>query len=389
MPASLPALLPGLIAFRHRLHAQPELSGAEQATAAALATALRSCRPDSLLPGLGGQGLLASFQGAEPGPTVLLRADFDALPITECPQHDHGSQTPGVAHLCGHDGHSAVLLGGAQLLAEARPAAGRICLLFQPAEETGQGAAAVLADPAFATCQPDYVYAFHNLPGFPLGQLVLKEGAFTAAVRSLALRLIGRPCHAAEPEHGINPALAMAELLQRADALNLRDPAHPDFALVTPVHARLGELAYGTSAGEGELHFTLRSWQQTRMDSLSGALLAAVTEVAERHGLAVESRWLEEFAACHNDPAAASLLARVGASLGMPALAPACPFKWGEDFGLFTQRYPGALFGLGAGVSQAALHQADYDFPDDLLAPAIRLMHGLALAASDPAKTRP
>jgi len=380
MPNSLASLLPGLIAFRHRLHAQPELSGAEQATAAALATALQTCRPDRLLTGLGGHGLLASFEGAEPGPTVLLRADFDALPISECPQHDHGSLTPGVAHLCGHDGHSTVLLGVAQLLAEERPAAGRIWLLFQPAEETGQGAAAVLADPAFAACQPDYVYAFHNLPGFPLGQLVVKEGAFTAAVRSLALRLIGRPCHAAEPEHGINPALAMAELLQRAHALNRPDPAQPDFALVTPVHARLGELAYGTSAGEAELHFTLRSWQQKRMQILSAELMTAVAEVAEHHGLVVESRWLEEFAACHNDPAAASLLA-----LGMPAQLPASPFKWGEDFGLFTQHYPGALFGLGAGVEHAALHQADYDFPDDLLAPAIRLMHGLALAASDPA----
>lgn len=293
----------------------------------------------------------------------------------------HCSVQPGVAHLCGHDGHSAVLLGVARLLARARPPRGRICLLFQPAEETGTGARAVLAAPRFAAIRPDAVFAFHNLPGYPLGQVVVREGAFTAAVKSLAIRLQGKPAHAAEPEHGINPALAIAELLQLADRLSDNRPERDDFALVTPIFARLGDKAYGTAAGYGEVHFTLRSWSQARMGELERWLLAGLTQVQSRYGLGSRHEWLEEFQACENDPQAVALLTTVARQAGLDVLVRDQPFKWGEDFGLFTQRFRGALFGIGAGEAHPALHHPDYDFPDALLGDAAQLFHRLALQA--------
>lgn len=376
-------LQPSLTQLRRQLHAAPELSGCEQHTAATLLAELQACAPDRLLTGVGGHGLIALFDSGRPGPTVLLRADIDALPITESGSQAHCSRHPGVAHLCGHDGHSAALIGVAKLLSAARPARGQVALLFQPAEETGSGARAVLDDPAFATIRPDRVFAFHNLPGYPLGQVVVRAGSFTAAVQSLVIELEGCPAHAAEPEHGRNPAQAIAELLQLAQALSCNHPERPDFALVTPVYAHLGERAYGTAAGEGEVHFTLRSWTQQTMSELESRLLSQLAATCERDGLQARHRWIEAFAACDNQADAVALISKAAAEEGMSCVTRPMPFKWGEDFGLFTQRFPGALFGIGAGETQPALHNSDYDFPDAILLPAAQLLYRLARSVTD------
>jgi len=368
-----------LTAWRRKLHAAAELSGQEYNTAGIIAAALAACSPDQVLRNVGGRGVLALFEGSEPGPSVLLRADMDALPIREVNDFSHCSLNEGVSHKCGHDGHAAVMLGVARLLAGRRPSRGRVYLLFQPAEETGGGARAVLDDPAVAEIRPDAVFAFHNLPGYPLGQVVVRQGSFTAAVKSMIITLQGKPAHAAEPEHGINPALAMAELLQQAAGLSNNCPERDDFVLVTPVHANLGEIAYGTSAGYGEVHFTLRSWSQGQMRQLEKRLLGILDELAARHWLAIRHSWTEEFHACENDTQAVKQVSRVARQLSMTVSERPMPFKWGEDFGLFTQRFPGALFGIGAGEDHPALHHADYDFPDKILSGAAQLCYQLAI----------
>lgn len=144
------------VAFRHHLHRNPEVSGQEAETAVAVADRLANHGPDRILRGLGGYGVAAVFDGPEPGPTVLLRCELDALPILEIGKVPHRSRIDGRAHLCGHDGHSAILTLVAAHLARQRPSRGRVVLLFQPAEETGAGAAAVIADPAFAEFSPDF-----------------------------------------------------------------------------------------------------------------------------------------------------------------------------------------------------------------------------------------
>lgn len=164
-----------LIVWRRKLHAMPELSGQEIRTAEELRACLATMRPDRIIAGLGGHGVAAVYQGADPGPTVLFRAELDALPITEETGLGHRSTIAGKAHLCGHDGHMATLAALARGLGRQRPRRGRVVLLFQPAEETGAGAAAVLADPCFAAIAPDVSFSYHNMPGLPLGRVALAD----------------------------------------------------------------------------------------------------------------------------------------------------------------------------------------------------------------------
>ena len=184
-----------LTGFRQHLHRNPELSGQEAWTAAQVVAALVPLGPDRVLTGLGGHGVAAVWTAPEPGPTVLFRSELDALPIEEISQAAHRSAVPGKAHLCGHDGHSTILLGLARLIARDRPARGRVVLLFQPAEEDGSGAASVLADPRFSGIRPDWAFALHNMPGYPLGHVVVAPGPANCASEGLRVVFRGRTAH--------------------------------------------------------------------------------------------------------------------------------------------------------------------------------------------------
>ncbi len=367
------SVLTEVVALRRHLHAHPELSGREFQTTRFLSGVLQQMAPDRLVEGLGGTGLAAVFEGMEAGPTVLFRAELDALPILETNDFDYRSLNRQVSHKCGHDGHMASLIGLARLMAARRPQRGRVVILLQPAEETGEGALRVLADQRFEDLKPDLAFAYHNLPGYPLGTVVTIDGAFTAEVRSLIIRLTGKTAHAAEPENGSNPAGAIAEMLQLAPEWTKADPRGEDFRLITPVFATLGEVAYGVAAGYGEVHFTIRTWNPQQMEKLATGLLAQADRIAGKYDLKVETDWTNAFKANFNDAAAVAIVREAAAELDLSQESPSVPLKWGEDFGAFTQRFPGAMFGLGAGERSPALHNPDYDFPDELLETAIGL----------------
>ena len=237
-----------LIHLRRHLHTYPEVSGQEYKTAQFVAARLRKYQPTILLEQVGGTGIIAIFDSGKEGKTLLFRAELDALPIQEVNDFAHRSVYPTISHKCGHDGHTTILLGLAQYIAKQPIQNGQVILLFQPAEEDGTGAEKMLADPKFKGIQPDYVFAFHNLPGYPLHQIVWKKGSFTAAVKSIIIELIGKTAHAAEPEKGINPTLAITEILAKTNALSNNQPDRQDFALITPVHIEMGSIAYGVSA---------------------------------------------------------------------------------------------------------------------------------------------
>ena len=366
-----------LTAIRHHLHAHPELSDQESGTSAFIIEKLKTCRPEKIVTGLGGTGVAAVFESSRAGKTILFRAELDALPILEQSEKNYRSGTPGCAHSCGHDGHMAVLLGLAGHLSENPLQHGRVILLFQPAEETGTGAAAVLADPQFEGIQPDAVYAFHNLPGFPKQQIVLTKSAFTASVKSIIIRLHGKTAHAAEPEHGANPALAIAEILNQTAQLSNNFPKHKDFKLITPIQIQMGGPNYGTSAGYGEVHLTIRTWREDSMDELSRQIEKIALEAGYRSGLEVDFEYLQEFAANKNNGTKADLVREVATENGLHITERGWPFKWGEDFGRFTQKWPGVQFGIGAGVDQAALHNPDYDFPDAILETGVKMFVGI------------
>ncbi|MGC9470829.1 MAG: amidohydrolase [Bacteroidales bacterium] len=377
------ALLKELAELRHFLHAHPEVSGNEKRTAAALVDFIGPVSGAEIVSQVGGYGFLVVFNSGIPGPFLAFRADMDALDIQEAVDRPYRSIHTGISHACGHDGHSVILAGVARWLDDHPLKKGRVALVFQPSEENGEGAQRMLEDKKMRDFLPDYCYALHNLPGYPLHQVVVRKKYFTAYVKSLLVTLTGKTSHAAEPEHGTNPAAAMALLLHAAGKFTRNRPADPDFTVVTPVYARLGEKAYGVSAGYGEVHYTLRTWTEERMDETAGMLLRLVQKQAEEEGLTAETVWKYTFFPTLNHPDAVEHIARAARSAGLEVTEPAEPFKWGEDFGMFTRRFRGAMFGLGSGKNMPALHNPDYDFPDALLGTGIRIFtellknHGL------------
>ena len=179
-----------LTEWRRLLHRFPEVSREEVQTARHVVAALGPLKPDQVLTGLGGNGVAAVFEAAVAGPSVLFRSEIDALPIHEISDAPHRSTIAGKGHLCGHDGHTAILMGLARLLSRKRPAIGRVILMFQPAEEDGSGAAAVTADPAFAPLRPDWAFSLHNMPGLAFGRSRLKAGVVNCASVGMKLSLI-------------------------------------------------------------------------------------------------------------------------------------------------------------------------------------------------------
>jgi amidohydrolase len=364
--------------IRHRLHNAAELSGREGNTSRIVRSLLETFDPDQLLHGIGGHGLAAVFGDSAHGPRVLLRSELDALPIDESIDLPHKSATANVSHKCGHDGHMTMLAGVAHQLSQDRPKRGSVVLLFQPAEETGEGAERVLADPAFETIRPDFAIALHNLPGYPLGHVILRSGVFAAASSGLIAELKGATSHAAEPHRGRSPALAVAELIQAISAAPQYFTALYESAQATLIHARVGQVAFGTSPGEGTVMATLRSYSDTTMRSLRTRIMSLARDIAAAHQLEIAIRTTEVFPVTENDPDVAEIVQTAAEQLGLTVHRPEVPFAWSEDFGHFTAACPGALFGLGAGENHPALHNPDYDFPDELLPVGINTLSAAA-----------
>lgn len=363
-------------AARRALHRRPELSGKEKKTALAIAEALESCMPDKMIRGIGGTGVLALFSGRAAGSTTWLRAELDALPLHET-QRPHGTEHPGVAHLCGHDGHMTILLRVARMLADRRPERGRVGLLFQPAEENGTGAARVVKSPRVRRLLPDRIFGLHNLPGHPAGRILVRPGLFTGAVISMAIQLRGRSAHAAEPDKALSPAPLIFDIWKKARQLSEGHHGDEDYAVVTPVHFSLGSKDYGITPGKGEVHLTLRTRSNDRLDTLVETLRSFSRKKAAAAGLGIDIDTLEHFPAVVNEPGLTAQLIDTARHAGLSPDIPATPFRWGEDFSHYLQKIPGCFFGWGAGEDCAPLHHPDYDFPDEQIEPAARFFHEL------------
>lgn len=353
-----------LVALRHALHEAPEVSRQEMQTAAIVAEQMKAVGADDVLCGLGGNGVAAVLDGAAPGPTVCLRAELDALPITEAANMLPRSRIEGVAHLCGHDGHMTMLVGAMRALAADRPSNGRVVALFQPAEEDGSGAAAVAADDRFKALDVKIAFALHNKPGLPLGAIALNPGPTTCASRGMRLELKGRTSHASEPEMAASPVPALSGLMPALQGLRCGDgPSDDRFAMVTITHARMGAEAFGITPGDGTLLATLR----TRDDTVMAGLVAQVeTLVARQAGyMPYTITWDDVFVAMTSTQAATEILASAAASLGLPSVDNMLPIRGSEDFGgLCVDERALALIGSGDGPS---LHAPDYAFPDALI----------------------
>lgn len=356
-----------ITAWRRELHRYPELSGQEAATARRVQDFLAPSGPDQVLSGLGGHGVAAVFAGLAPGPTLLVRSELDALPIEELTGAPHSSTVPGVAHLCGHDGHSAILAAVARDLGRKRPQRGRVVLLFQPAEETGAGAHAVVTDPRYAEIRPDMAFSLHNAPGLPFGHAAIAPGPFACASRGMRIMLTGKTAHASMPETGISPMRAVARLMPALTDLGRGGPLDSGFTMVTITHSRMGEPAFGVAPGHAEIFATLRTMTDAGMEKLREEAETLANDAAEEAGLDLEIAYEDVFAASMNAPEAVEALRAALLAEGVSVTSEGLPMRASEDFGRIGQTAPAAMFLLGAGENYPRVHNPDYDFPDALI----------------------
>lgn len=362
-----------LTAFRRKLHAMPEVSGAEVETAREIVATLTPLRPDRIVTGLGGHGVAAVFETGRAGPTLMFRAELDALPIAELSDIPHRSRNAGKGHMCGHDGHMTSLVGFGRLLSRRRPASGRVILMFQPAEENGAGAAAVIADPKFAALAPDYAFAYHNRPGLPLGHIALDVGPANCASRGIKITLTGHTAHASMPHQGISPVPAMARLMSSLPALAHGDHRERTFRLVTITHAAAGEKAFGIAPGEGEVWATLRTQTDATMEALCADAEALIAATAQEFRLAHAIGYDDIFLHCENHPEAVAILRAAFDAEKLAHDKGDMPSRGSEDFGRFGHQAKSAMFQIGTGVDSARVHTPTYDFPDEIIATGARV----------------
>jgi amidohydrolase len=363
-----------LTAFRHELHRHPELSGEERETARRVCEMLAPTGPDTVLTGLGGHGVAAIYDSGKPGPTILFRSELDALPIQELGGVEHKSTVPGKAHLCGHDGHSTILLGLGRILSRARPTSGRVILMFQPAEENGAGAAAVVADPRYPEIKPDWAFSLHNMPEIEFGVGKLGAGPANCASRGIRIRLTGSTAHASRPSDGRSPMKALSELMPALEACGSGKPLGPEFSMVTLTHASMGAETFGVAPGEAKILATLRTVLNEEMDVLVARVETLVRETAERHGLGFAFEYDDVFAASINDGEATAILLNGMQRAGIRHELQTLPSVGSEDFGQFAlSGAKAAMVFLGSGPDLPRVHTPHYDFSDELIPIGIRL----------------
>lgn len=366
-----------LIRLRRELHRNPELSGQERATGKRIRFFLSRYQPHELYSNIAGEGMAVVYRGKEPGPTVLFRCDMDALPITEQSDLKYKSNTPGVSHTCGHDGHMAIVSGLAVRFFENPIQKGKVILFYQPSEENGSGAKESIERLRELDLLPDYAFALHNLPKYKKGSVVLGRYTFSAASKGLIIKLNGRNSHAAFPELGLNPAAATAEIIQHLLALPTSFK-YKNFVLVTLIHVKVGEVAFGTSAGSAVIMATLRAFDDTDMQLLSEQALKESANIATRHGLSIENEFTDDFPASVCDPQLTHMVEKIATEQNNEVIFLNEPNRWSEDFAHFTGICPSVIFGLGAGENHPDIHSPTYDFPDDLITEGVDLLESIA-----------
>ncbi len=367
-----------IISLRHELHAHPELSGREEETRRRIHTFISRNTAFECLKEGPFLCYVRKAAGHAEKPGIAFRADFDALPIPEETGLPYRSRVPGLSHACGHDGHAAALCGLALSL-EGKDLPRDVCLIFQPAEETGQGGEACAA---FLKDLPvSEVYAFHNRPGYPLGAIAVREGLSQCASMGLTVRFTGMTSHASEPEKGKNPASALAALTTFSQS---PDPSlYAGQVWCAVIGLALGNRNFGISPGEGEVSFTLRAQEEADLDLLEKQLRERALDLAARSGLRATFSLSDPFPETRNDPACAGRVREAASRLGLACLAMEEPWRASEDFGWYTKVLPGAIFYIGCGEDHPALHTGGYDFPDEVLDTAAALFRALIEEGSE------
>ncbi|HEU0201224.1 MAG TPA: amidohydrolase [Burkholderiaceae bacterium] len=366
--AELADLLPGLVAVRRDLHAHPELAFQEHRTAAIVARILRDIGLE-VHQGIGGTGVVGVLRNGSGARCVGLRADMDALPMTEEGAHAHTSTIAGVHHGCGHDGHTAMLLGAARQLARTRRFDGTVHFIFQPAEEGRGGARAMVEDGLFERFPCDAVYALHNWPDLPLGAAQTRAGPIMAAADRFKLVVRGRGGHAAQPHRTPDAILAAADLVTQLHTIVSRR-IEPHATAVLSVTRIVSGHSHNVLPASVELTGTVRSFDPTVQSAVEAALRQIAQGVGCASGTEVEVDYVRYYPATINSAAEAQQALAAARAVGLQAAMAPHPAFTAEDFAFMLRERPGAYLWLGQGRSRGddpPLHHPSYDFNDDAL----------------------
>lgn len=357
--------------LRRELHQHPELSNEEVWTKQHLMEFLKTNTNLEIVDR--GNWFYAIYRAGVNKQNIAFRADFDALPMDEVINIPWASQFPGKAHKCGHDGHSATLAGFA-LEIDQEGADKNIFFLFQPAEETGDGA--IQCVDFIKEHNIDEIYAYHNMSGFPYKTVGIIDGTAFCASKGMTIHLKGSPAHASQPEKGINPSFAIGNILGAIPKF-ITHEKNKGLILCTVVQIDVGEKAFGIAASQGDLRMTIRALYEEELYRLQENLENFAKAQAEEFGLKVSFHYNDEFPETFNHKESADKIRLVTKSKGMELIELKEAFRGSEDFGHFTKLTKGAYCVIGNGEDYPHVHTYEYDFRDELIETGVELFKGL------------
>jgi amidohydrolase len=361
-----------LAGIRRDLHAHPELSFQEQRTSGVVADYLRGLGIETHT-GLAKTGVVGVIAGRKNGEkAIALRADMDCLPMEEANTFEHRSRNAGRMHACGHDGHTTMLLGAARYLAETRNFAGTAYLVFQPAEEGGGGGEVMVREGLFERFPASEVYALHNWPGLPPGQMAVRAGPVMAATDELQITLRGRGGHGAMPHLAVDPVVAAAQVISALQTIASRNVSPVDAVVVSICSMQTSQLgAFNVIPDEVRLVGTVRTFRPETRDLAEKRLREIVGKVADGLGCSTDIQYSRGYPATINSAREAEFAARVGERVFGKGnvVTEHEPTMGGEDFSYMLQARPGAYVFLGQGGAAGGcfLHNAKYDFNDEVI----------------------
>ncbi|OIJ17212.1 amidohydrolase [Anaerobacillus alkalilacustris] len=358
--------------LRHHLHMHPELSNQEILTKQHIIEFLKAHTKLEIVDK--GQWFYAIYRAGEDKMNIAFRADFDAVPIEETILLPYASKNPGISHKCGHDGHSACLAGFA-LEIDQKGADKNIFFLFQHAEETGDGAFQCVS--FIKENNIEEIFAFHNMSGMALNSVYVIDGTAHCASKGMTIHMEGTPAHASQPEDGVNPAFAIAKII---DAIpRLTSPINnKGLVLCTVVQVNVGERVFGVSASKGELLLTIRGLYEEELDSLQKNLENLSLSLSEQYGLKTSFSYDDVFPETVNDKESTDKIRQVCQKRGIPLVEMKEAFRASEDFGHYLKETKGAICYIGNGEDFPHIHTVQYDFRDDIIETAVELFKGLA-----------
>ncbi len=373
------AVVPGVVGLRHEIHANPELGFEETQTARRVVDQLSALGNLDIQTGVAGTGVVAVLNGAKPGPCVGLRADMDALPLQEQSDASYASTVAGKMHACGHDGHTACLVGAVKVLSQVADALpGKVKFIFQPAEEGGGGGRLMCEQGVLDGPKVDAVFAMHAWPAVDFGHVGVREGPFMASADFWDVTIHGRGGHAAYPHRAVDPIVAASHVVLALQTIVARETNPLDSVVVT-----VGRLTAGTTNNvipqTAELKGTIRALSPAVRDAVVERFRQIVETTAAAFGTRAEIHFGRGYPVLHNEARSTALVCEAAeAVVGSSALATDVPPSMGaEDFAFYLERTPGALWRLGIGrgciENRPGLHQPHFDFPDEVVPLAVRM----------------